>query len=492
MSNYNVKQEDKLIAKINELYINFRQHFTLLTKEGKYLSSKKMKGTPKLTDPWIRNHLREKQTVVIFSGKHTSKFLCFDVDVKNKTLAKWVTYKVIDGLVNLGFSKSNIHVATSGNKGYHCFLFVKNGTNIENLKMIYEIILKEEELLQFEGGQVEFRLTNTQGVKIELSRNFKNTETDNICWFVDTYTLEPIKNKEHILTINPIPKEDFLYILDEIKDIHKLNKLKVNQEMQLIEKLTEPSSHKLHKHEGNTIERAIELLNNGLTLLGTRHNSILLLAKYFRYMGLDMNECINFLSDWMNKQNKKYYSSTLEESLSEIKRVSKIVYDKEYTLTTEYESIKIYTSEMEKISEVVNKKDKSVLYSMLLHSKRYSLQNGVFYMTQKQICEMVGYKKEDSARAVINKLEQSGYIQVVERNVSQKSTYKKKPNKYKISFCKASSNEEFYELNYDKSTSIADLYTDSMVKLVDINILKNNLPKNQYLELRTYKSNLAI
>lgn len=475
--------EDKLIKKINELYINFRQHFTVLTKEGKYLSSKAMKGEPKLTDPWVKNHLKEKHTLVVFSGKEVSKFLCFDIDVKDKSIAKWVTYKIINRLIILGFNKSDIHVATSGNKGYHLFLFVQNGTSIDNFKMIYDIVLKEEELYKFEHGQVEYRPTNTQGVKIELSRNFKNSTNDNMCWFVDTDSLEAIPKKEHILSINPIPKVEFLNVLELIKEEHT-EEVDVKQEMSLIEKLQEPHSHKLHKQENETIERAMELLTTGLTMSGTRHNSILLLAKYFRYMGLEVDECINHLTEWMNKQNKKFYSSAIDQALSEVVRVSNIVYDKGYTLTTQYEQIKIYKSEMEKISEIRNENLRLIMYSMLIHSKRYAMQNGVFYMSYKQIGEMVGLSCEKNILKAVDKLIESGYVTVIERNVLQKNSIKKKPNKYIVNLS-FEVNEEYYSLDYDNSNlNLNDIHNQTILQLVTLDKLKVNLPKKQYLELR--------
>lgn len=483
MNKYNVELEDQIISKVNELYINFRQYFTILSPQGKYLSSQAMKGNPKLSDNWVRNHIREKQSLVVFSGKEISKFLCFDVDIKDKVKAKWVTYKIIDQLKQLGFSDTDIHVATSGNKGYHVLLFIKDGTSLSNLRLIFDTVLRNEELERFDYGQVEFRPNHTQGVKLELSRNFKNTETDNQCWFVYNDSLNKITNKEYILGIEPIEKDTFNDILDYIKDEHR-DTFDVKQEMELIEKLDEPESHKLHRDEDTTIDRARELLVNGLFICGSRHNSILLLAKYFRYMGLELNDCVEHLSVWMKGQDKKYYTSTLEFALEEVKRVSNLVYEKEYNLVSASPTIRIYKSEMEQISTIRNKNLRLIMYSMMTHSKRYAMQNGVFYMTYKQIGEMVGMNCEKNILSNVNKLSKECLVEFVERNIKQGKGLKNKPNKYRLNITE-DVNCDFYDLSYeDIINNIEITHNKLLVDCLPLHTIKNNLPQLQYLELR--------
>ena len=139
---------------------------------------------------------------------------------------------------------------------------------------------------------------------------------------------------------------------------------------------------------------------------------------------------------------------------------------------------------MEKISEIRNENLRLIMYAMLLHSKRYSLQNGVFYMSYKQISEMVGLTCEKNILSSVNKLIENNFIEVLDRNVSQKGSIKKKPNRYKLNI-QHSNNEEYFSLDYDNSSiNLQDSHVELLVKLVPIEKLKLNLPKKQYLSIR--------
>lgn len=142
---------------------------------------------------------------------------------------------------------------------------------------------------------------------------------------------------------------------------------------------------------------------------------------------------------------------------------------------------------MKEIIKIKEKNTKIILFAMLLHSKRYSLKNGVFYMSFKQIEEMTGLGIK-AATNNINELEEKGYIEVVDRNIKQNHTYLKKPNKYKINLI-LDSIEEDVVLEVDNSSNkinYLQLYFQSTVSLFTNKELAH-LPKRQRVEFNTYR-----
>lgn len=513
--------ENKLVSKINELYITNRQSYLVMrkfiTKEdgkiietGKYSNYHKAQDNFKpLNDSHIKSHLRGKYTIGVFSGDYLSKFLCFDLDILDKSKLKWTYHLLFETLIEIGIPSNHIHVASSGNKGLHVNLFIENGTKLTNLitLFLYTMSKIEEKLsndvhfaihkgegyyAEFDFGKIEFRPTSSQGVKIELGKNYFNPNNDtNKCDFLDNETLEKLGNT-YILDIEPISKNEFINIMDTINDIDYVQENEIHNEITEIKSaLQESSSMKINKDEPETIESIKNLLINGLYMEGTRHNSSLKIAKYFRYMGLELDDCIKQLQEWMKRQNKKYYSSSLEFSLTECDRISRIVYEKEYSLFGNVQNIQIYKSEVSKILEIKNKNDKLLLYSMLIHSKRYSTINGIFFMTYAQMEEMCGLKI-NGAMATLQRLEESGYVEVVSRNIRRENGAYRKPNKYKL-LLNVEEDEVVLEIDNSSLTfNDNELYYKSLINTYTNKELKKILPDKQYREVYNYRKLIAI
>jgi hypothetical protein len=506
---FNEELENKIISKINELYITNRKKYLILSKEGntgKYIGihEGQDKYVP-LNDSLIRKHLRGKQTVGVFSGKNISKFLCFDLDiVDDKKKLKWTYYLLTECLNELGIKNEHIHVASSGFKGYHVLIFIENGTSLNLLISLFNFTMQKikskinddipfvpysnkEHYGEFEFGKIEMRCTYTQGVKIELGINFNNSDAKtNKCVFLENDTLEPIHDDGYILWINPMEKDEFIEIMDNMCEKELIS----DEIVEMKSSLQEPHSHKINKDEDTTISHIINLINNGLHISGTRHNSCLKIAKYFRYSGYEIEDCIEKLKEWMMWQDKKYYSTPLNEALSECERVSRIVYEKEYQLFGNVEDIKIYKSELKEIIKIENKYDKLLLHTMLIHSKRYALKNGVFYMTYKQMKEMCGIGI-DGSMASIERLEAIGLIEVVSRNVRQENNYKHLPNKYKININNVENDDVVLEIDNSSITIYNnELYYRSMLKAFTKEELKH-LPNRQYREFNKLRNVLV-
>lgn len=507
---FDTSLESEIITKINELYITNRKKYLKLNKNGVYQTVNYT-----LHDGIIEKHLQGIHTIGIFSGRELSKFICFDIDMSDKSKTKWVYYLLMDSLYNIGIDDKYIHVANSGNKGLHILIYVQDGYSLKHFKELFihvmeciqskvdisiPTLLHSANELKLQIGDIcfiEYRPNHTQGVKLELGINFKNENNKtNKCWFVDKYTLESIKNNEYILSIDPIAKEEFTLIMERLSDNTKIIECdSLHEQVGLIKQtITEPHSHKINKDENETITHIVDLINNGLSMTGTRHNSVLKIAKYFRYMGLELEETIHNLCDWMTRQDEKLYSASLEEAISECVRLVKVVYEKEYSLVGHVENLRIYKSEMKAIVGIKEKYDKVLLYTMLLHSKRYALKNGVFYMTYAQMTEMCGISDE-GANNIIKRLKDMGFIEVVERNIKIEHTNRCKPNKYRITLnVEVLLEEDEIILEVDnklKQNNYDKLYYQTVIKMFANKELKH-LPTRQYNEFTKLRKSILV
>ena len=94
-----------------------------------------------LSDIHIKRHLNSYQTIGIFSGSVFSKFICFDVDVKDKQLAKQTVYILVNSLQELGIDDEYIYISDSGNKGYHVEIFFNQPVRNTLLRQFYLLVM---------------------------------------------------------------------------------------------------------------------------------------------------------------------------------------------------------------------------------------------------------------------------------------------------------------------------------------------------------------
>ena len=506
---YNIELENKIIKRINDLYITERKQYLILNNKGEYYTSTKGKNSyVNLHDELIRGHLRGDMTVGVFSGKEVSKFICFDIDMddkNNKVKLKWIYYLLKNALNDIGINDEYIHIAHSGNKGIHLLIYCDNTIPLSHFKDLFKNTMlliqqnidpttrtimhdRNELVLELIGiCKIEFRPNGvSQGVKLELGINFKNEDTTtNKCLFMDKDTFTIINSNKYILTITQIPKDELLDLINVSND-NLNNEINIHKKL-IKENIKEPHSHKINRDEDATIAFIVDLLSNGMNTTGSRNNSIFKISKYFLYMGLDESESLIELKEWMTKQDKKYYSITLEEALFECERVNKMVYEKGYKLVGNIDNLYLHKQEMIEVMKVKDKNAKIILFALLLHSNRYKVKNDVFYMTFKQLEEMTGLGIKAS-RNNIKSLEEMGLIEVVERNIKQSGTCIKKPNKYKVTLnVEEIENDVVLEIdNTSSSIDYLELYYASTIKLLT-NKEISHLPKRQSQEFRDYR-----
>jgi len=403
-------REKEIIQKINDLYILYRKKWLKFDTTGYSTISST------ITDYHVKNHLQGHYTLGVFAGEIFTKFVCFDVDIINPQMAKWTVYKLVDTLQEIGIPGEYIYISTSGNKGYHVEIFFNKPVFNTDIKQFYLMVLNYAELLNIDYGKVELRPTHTQGVKLPLGKHFT---TNRICWYVDFDTgLKPIEDYNYILCIQQMDTEFFYDILNKAKDSIDIT------EQQAIEYENIVSKHKpLKIYDENvdpdvTIEAIENLIQNGLKMQGTRHNSLLKICKLNKYNGMSAEENKQFLIEWMEKQDKRTYTTKWEDVLKDINLIVKYTYERNYSLVTKRKDITITSNEIEEILKVKGKNHKLLLYALLVHSKRYANKDGVFSMAYSQMVNATGLS-DKTVKTIIKELEQLNIIQVFRNKESQ-------------------------------------------------------------------------
>ncbi|WP_040950201.1 TOTE conflict system archaeo-eukaryotic primase domain-containing protein [Gorillibacterium massiliense] len=121
-------RKQELTLKINELILGERKRF--IQQYGKYESvDYRTVANQTLTDVQTEQHLMGSMTVGCFYKGSHSKFLVFDIDVKDPA----IPLGLIQLLKNYGFQAEDIHLEESGTKGWHLWLFFQTPIRIELL-----------------------------------------------------------------------------------------------------------------------------------------------------------------------------------------------------------------------------------------------------------------------------------------------------------------------------------------------------------------------
>lgn len=462
--------EDKITKKIYDLYITERNKYLILNSRGQYKTAiyKPMTAEEKnkrrkelyqikkelrknninqqtvikkmdkpLLSHMIKEHLKGKITIGVFGMIDSTKFICFDVDFKEAERAKEAVYSLIQAIRRFGISDKYIYVSNSGNKGYHIEIFFTEPIEFKECELFFKKILIMSGLNNSYDGAVELRPTAKQknGVKIPLGCNFRNSDwRTQECWYCDIENgLELIKSYDYILGIQKISSLKFRMLMaknNNIIDISNQNKTPNDRECTI--------GHSGFNNEGvnidsrSVVNEAKNLWKKGLQQQGTRHNTLLFLAKYLRYRGLSQFECQSELINWMERQDRQYYKALREEWIHDIGLIVKYTYIRKYKLISMQEA-KIYKEEIDCILKLKQKNKMLIAFALLVHSKQYAAADGVFYISYAQMAEATDVCIR-TVLSTVSSLEEFGYVRIIERNISvydnQNNKFFKLPNKY--------------------------------------------------------------
>jgi len=507
-------EKEAIVKAINDLYILQRWRYLILNKEGKYNTIQYYKNNPveegkfqpkPLSDWMVYHHINGKQTLGVFAGQNNgidiSKFITFDVDVEDKKLAEWTVCKVVRVLQDIGIEDDYINISSSGNKGYHIDLFFTTPIEVGLLHQFYTYVLTEENLLSVDFGKVEFRPTATQGVKIPLGRNFRNKDPDNNrCYFVKySNGLKEIKDPLLITKMQKIDTVLFRLILDKILDIEEddVGNKNILDYKYIKKEYTPPKQYDQNVDIDYTVESIKKLITNGLQRKGSRHDSLLYICKYYRYLGLTQEDNKDYLIQWMKIQDSTFYTTKWNDVLEDIDEIVKYVYSNNFSLVGGVKKVEITYSEMKEILKANSKNEKLVLYSLLIHSKRYAIKSGVFYMAYSLMNTATDLTRKTLIK-IVTKLEDDGFIEIVSRNKNKftNGTFAgKETNKYKITLdIKIEENEmvEDKVFNVDSEDNYIKSFNECLLGFYDDKEIKQILSKRHYTEIMLYKNNNSV
>jgi len=506
-------EKDAIVSAINDLYVLNRWKYLTLDQKGIYYTTQYYKNNPveegkyqpkPLSDWMVYHHINGKQTLGVFAGKlnniEVSKFITFDVDVPDKELAKWVVDKIVHVIQDLGIDDEFIHINFSGNKGYHVDMFFDAPIEVNLLHQFYNYVLIEENLtkkeMEIEGyGEVEFRPTYTQGVKIPLGINFRNTNSlTNQCYFCDYGKgLSPIKDPLYITKIKKMDNILFRLILDKIFDDgtdEDVNSKNVSHYKKIKEQNKPLKIYDQNIDEDVTVEAIQTLIETGLTRTGTSHNSILKICKYYKHLEVSKTDCTEWVTEWMDQQDKKFYKTKWEDILKEINEIVDYVYSHNCALVGGVKKVEITYVEVREILKAKSKNEKLTLYSMLIHSKRYATKSGVFYFPYSLMEQATGLTRKTLIK-MVNLLEGSKFIEIISRNKGIEHKFMKESNKYKITLNIIQNLDNISDkvFDYNEGDNYIESFNNCLLGWFNNKDIKELCGRRHYEELMDYKDN---
>lgn len=416
-----------VIKQINNLYINERKkHISQYYKNNNVTYS--MISKYKLHDKVIENHLKGYSTIGIFSFEHNTKFICFDIDTKEHSRAD--TMHLINVLENeFNIARSDIHVSDSGNKGYHVEIFFNKSLGHKIVDNFYRLVLNE---CEFTKEQCELRPTYNQGLKLPLGTH---RATQRTCWYVDNQTLKPIKNYAYILDIEQIDTTPITDVYDKSNPIvlQHTEADNFSNTLNTINLSTADTENNL-EHIDSVLE------NNCLLYPNTRNDVTLMIAIYLKDSeGFSQQSTTDILTAIMlnTKRTKPdYIKSSNEFIIKETARIVQVVYVNDYKFNKRKKDVSITLEEINFILSIDKWHLKQMFFIHLIHSKRYSNNKGIYYMTYDTMERYGATTHRQRVKKYIEQLED--FIQVVSNNEIdsvrslETGAIVKKPNKYKI------------------------------------------------------------
>ena len=318
---------------------------------GTYYTPHKGDDYKKLDNSAIIGHLNQKYAVGIFSAKHGSKFICFDVDLPDPE----VVHRVIHGLCLFGFPKEQIYVSSSGGKGYHVEMFFTNLVYLNLLHDLYLWVLQKEGL---DKKKVEFRPTYTQAIKLPLGKHHK---TGNICWYLDRDTLAPIEDQGYVMKIIPMDRDR----------VEKMIQAKLASEGISSGFFNEPhSSEPCLSEPCSKDEAQIEYSDDPMmTAPGTRHSMMKYIAVRERYKDTPQEEIEEKLKDWASKQNPDFITDPWGVVMYDAEHLAHDVWKP--TFVVKDRVLIITKGDIQDILSCHASLQKQILFLILLYTRRY-------------------------------------------------------------------------------------------------------------------------
>ena len=420
------KYRERILVKfLNDYYIDLRYKFVEYYNGQIYTVNTKIDARSwSLCDRDILEHLRNKKTIGILFPQNSSKLIGLDIDTDDVHILN----RVYSAIKSYGIDESYFLITNSGGKGYHFDIFLSGYLDKVIINKFYKTLLDDIEVSQ---KTVELRGGGGQGYKLPFGYH---QTTGNKCDACDEWG-NSIEFEPHgMKKLAPEIIADIVEInySDVVVD-HKLS----NEFEELAASVKLLESHA--RTNENTIREIEKLVKTGVNEKGKRHVKIRTLASYCKdILGYCTDETINYINNWIKDTwNKKIID---REILKSVKITVNSVYKTKFKFKVHANIINVYLPDIKEIFSVKtnNKLETETLrrlyYILLLQSRAYSGENGVFYMSYKQIASMGGNTKSSIVLRQIKKLEKMGKVIIVERNrnAGNSGSKFKRPNLYKL------------------------------------------------------------
>lgn len=492
------------VVQMKNLYINHKQEY-LRQHPDRYET---VKGY--LNDGVIKGHFQQNRTIGVKLSRTTglTKFLTFDVDYADDLdRAKEVAEEII-GFLNSYYSipLDKIHCHFSGSKGYHVTLFFDETIQDRGLIPLYVEVLKELDLPE---RKVEFRASSQYGVKLPLgihqgTGNFMNyMRYDVVAEMI--FPMSKEESFEYFLDIEPINLKDFReYVLNDLRGQTLIpasfSHEKGEEFTQLVDEINFEGKTKEEIYD--EVKTVIE--SNHLVFGGTRNKLTYYSSIFLKEQGWDEEDTVNQISSFIsntfsNPETRSLIDedTTLEFALSEVKRITRNTFEKDYKFgdrASKPRKIKISKEEVLEILSIKKWHLKKLLFSMLVHEKKYAKaeDDGQFYMAYSVMTKMGNTPERIDLKKYVEELEKIKKIQTLADNeISERicnriehSVYKTKTNVYKVTLDSSElPSEEYIELDVNSKTTLEEVTSQLLDKATTRSLLPRRQWENHFRDL---------
>ena len=443
----------------------------------------------KITLDDMIDHVEQRRTLGVVTDPTTglTNFMAFDVDTKDNAYDD--TLELLELLVNYyGIDKDYITVSFSGHKGYHVELFFDEAIQWQALEPFY---LEVIEKLGKTKKEVELR-PSANGLKLPLSIHRETSNLSLLCLFTSDFTGLILLNQEEsvnrLLNAKQIDLDEFKeFVLDEV-DTFTIEQSKATETIEITNDMN--FSGRLEGDQVAELESVLE--ENRLIYPDSRNRISWLLPVYLKQMGYSYEESekvtLNVLTNtYENYEGFIDKDTSYDKVVKEVIRLNKQAFDKNYVIKDALNDVAIYKSDIKRILEIKRLPLKKMALSMLILSKRYAGDDGVFYATYSTLIKMGNVDKNGTLKKYMQELEQLGLLEIVSSNVIDTVRSKaekqiiKKPNQYRVHFAEPVTDDDKQELvlsgnQVDLQIVLNYFYTEKE--------LRKALPRRQFESIR--------
>lgn len=291
----------RVSQQLAKLYVTSRDRFVITKTDGTYIPRSKDK-TMVLADSNLVKHVLREYAISVYCAKEGSRFMTFDVDAGGLDTVK----KLVEAIANTGIKRTDIHISTSGKKGYHVELFFNDLAPLGAMSRFYWAVMKAAECSKKE---VEFRPSSRLAIKLPLS---VHPATGRMCWYLDRETLEEIADYAYLFSVVPMAADVFTELANGLSDTLD------DERQEVLKALAD-------QEEGNGFD-ILRMHTPTLKEPGTRHGVTVGFAVALRYRGVPMDACGEILLHWISKQDPDTYTTSQHEVFKDTWRIVKWVY----------------------------------------------------------------------------------------------------------------------------------------------------------------------